>query len=76
MYGSNHVKLYVVTIHNQTYDLCKEVVKQNGHNLEHITHQTENMCMEAIKQNIDFIKYTKDNKMKEKCIDNLHKLLS
>lgn len=53
-----------------------EAVKQNGYNLQYITYQKKNICMEAIKQNIDFIKYIKDNKMKEKCMNNLQKLLN
>lgn len=46
-------------IKNQTYDICKEAIKQNGLALQYIKKQTKKLCVAAIKQNGLALQYVK-----------------
>ena len=42
------------------YDLCLELIKQNGLNLKYIKEQTNKICLEAVKQNGHALQYVKE----------------
>ena len=44
----------------QTYDICMEVIKQNGLALQYVKRQTDDICMCAIKQNENALKYVEE----------------
>ena len=48
--------LYVI---NQTEDICKLAIQQNGYSLQYVINQTEELCTIAVKQNPLAIKYVK-----------------
>ncbi len=60
-------KSYVLDyVHNQTYDICMEAVKNHPYQIVYVTDQTEDICIEAVKRKSTVIRFVK-NKTEDIC---------